>query len=180
MESSFRNYLQRINTLLGKFEIGMLCLIVAMMVGLALLKIVTRYVLHHLGIEWTLSWSDRLLQHLTLWLCFFGAALASCERRHINIDILSRILSKPIMRFSAYLIDVISLIIVGILTYFGFGFLIEEQKSPATLIGPIPLWWAKAIIPIGFILIGIHLILQIFINLTEHEHAQDDSEGESD
>lgn len=194
MESSFRNYLQhikivlqrintflkRVNTLLGKFEIGVLCLIVAMLVGLAVLKIVARYILPHFGIQWLLSWSAPMLQHLILWLCFFGAALASCERRHISIDILSRILPKRIMRFSSYIIDIISLIIVSILAYFGFEFLMKEQDSPATLIGPIPLWWAKTIIPIGFILIGIHLVLQIFINLTEREHPQADIEGEVD
>ncbi len=178
MQSSFRNYLQRVNTLLGKFEIGVLCLIVAMLVGLAVLKIVARYILPHLGIQWVLTWSAPMLQHLTLWLCFFGAALASCERRHISIDILNRILPKRVMRFSSYIIDILSLIIVSILAYFGFEFLMEEQESPATLIGPIPLWWAKTIIPIGFVLIGIHLVLQIFINLTERENAQDNIEGD--
>lgn len=180
MEFSFRNYLKRANTFLGKIEIGVLCLIVAMMVGLAVLKIAARYILPHFGIQWMLSWSTPMLQHLTLWLCFFGAALASCERRHISIDILNRILPKRIIRFSSYIIDILSLIIVSILAYFSFEFLIKEQNSPATLIGSIPLWWAKTILPIGFILIGIHLVLQIFINLTEREHPQDDIEGEVD
>jgi TRAP-type C4-dicarboxylate transport system permease small subunit len=175
MESPFRNYLQRINTLLGKIETGLLCLIVAMMIGLAILEIVLRY-----GFKTSLLWKHIMLQNLTLWLCFLGAALASAERRHISIDVLSRILPKNILRYSSYIIDVLSLIVISILAYFGFGFLIEEQQSPATLIGSIPLWWAKTIIPIGFVLIGIHLALQIGIRLTERKHHQDDVRGESD
>ena len=175
MESSFRSYLQRINTFLGKIETGLLCLIVAMIIGLALLEIVLRY-----GFKMSLLWKTKMLQNLTLWLCFLGAALASSEKRHISIDVLNRFLPANIMRYSSYIIDVLSLVVVGILAYYGFDFVHNEQQSTATLIGSIPLWWAKTIIPIGFVLIGIHILLQIGINLTEDRHVQDDVKGESD
>ena len=87
--STKHSLLQTVNAFLGKIEIGFLCLIVAMMLGLAILKIVMRYVFNA-----SLLWSDVMLQHLTLWLCFLGAALATCERRHISIDVLNRILPK--------------------------------------------------------------------------------------
>ncbi len=169
----FRNVLQQINTLLGKTETGLLCLIVATMIGLAVLEIVLRYVF-----KTSLMWKHMMLQNLTLWMCFLGAALASAERRHISIDALNRILPASVTRFSVYIIDVLSLIVVSILAYYGFVFLIEETKSPATLIGSVPLWWAKTIIPIGFVLIGIHLVLQICINLTDSGHTSEDAEGE--
>jgi TRAP-type C4-dicarboxylate transport system permease small subunit len=175
MKSSFKNYLQRINSLLGKIETGLLCLVVAMMIGLAILEIVMRY-----GFNKNLLWKHLMLQNLTLWLCFLGAALASSEKKHISIDVLSRILPKNTTRYISYIIDFLSLIVVSILAYYGFDFLIEEQESTATLIGSVPLWWAKIIIPIGFVLIGIHLVLQIGIHLFGGEHTQEDVEGESD
>ena len=175
MKSSFKNYLQRINSLLGKIETGLLCLVVAMMIGLAILEIVMRY-----GFNKNLLWKHLMLQNLTLWLCFLGAALASSEKKHISIDVLSRILPENTTRYISYIIDFLSLIVVGILAYYGFDFLTKEQESPATLIGSIPLWWTKIIIPIGFILIGVHLLLQICINLIDSEHTQEDVEGESD
>lgn len=175
MESPFRNYLQRINTFLGKIETGLLCLIVAMMIGLVILEIVLRYVF-----KTNLLWKTLMLQNLTLWLCLLGAALATCERRHISIDAFSRILPANIKRFSSYVIDVLSLIVVSILAYYGFVFLQGVQESPATLIGKVPLWWAKIIIPIGFVLIAIHLVLQIFIHLTDRKQTQNDVERESD
>lgn len=153
MRSSF---LQRINTYLGKIETGLLCLIIAMMVGLAILKIVLRYIFHT-----SLLWSDVMLQHLTLWLCFLGAALATCERRHISIDVLSRVLPEKVTRWSTLIVDCLALSVVSILAYYGFVFWHDEQLSPATLIGTIPLWWAKSIIPFGFVLIGVHVALQI-------------------
>lgn len=166
------SFLHSINTALGKIETGLLCLIVAMMLGLAILKIVLRY-----GFQTSLLWSDIVLQHLTLWLCLLGAALATCERRHISIDVLSRILPAKITRWSNLIVDCLALVVVGILAYYGFDFVGDEQSSEAILIGNIPLWWAKSIIPVGFVLIGIHLVLQISIHLTNNEHALDVSKG---
>lgn len=175
MLSSFKNYLLRINSLLGKIEIGLLCLIVAMMVGLAVLEIILRYIFNT-----NLLWKHHMLQNLTLWMCFLGAALASSERRHISIDILRRILPQNTMRYISILIDVLSLFIVSILAYHGFRFLKDEQELTETLIGSIPMWWAKTIIPIGFILIGIHLFLQLIINLISPLYFQMNVEGETD
>ncbi len=168
-------FLQNTNTFLGKVETGALCLIVAMMLGLAILKIVMRYVFSA-----SLLWSDTMLQHLTLWLCFFGAALATCERRHISIDVLSRILPEKITRWTNLVVDCIALIVVGILAYYGFLFLQDEQSSEAVLIGSVPLWWAKTIIPYGFVLIGIHVVLQIGIHFTKGVYTPDTVEGESE
>ncbi len=153
--------LQRINTLLSKIETALLCLIIVLMIGLALLEIVLRY-----GFGISLLWKTVMLQNLTLWLCFLGAALATADKRHISIDVLNRILPEKISHYSRYLIDILSIIVVSVLVYYGFVFLIEEQKLQATLIGTVPLWLAKTIIPLGFVLIDIHLLLQFGIRLT--------------
>ena len=168
-------FLRNINTFLGKVETGALCLIVAMLLGLAILKIVMRYVFSA-----SLLWSDMMLQHLTLWLCFFGAALATCERRHISIDVLNRILPSRVTRWTNLIIDCIALVVVGILAYYGFLFIEDEKSSEAILIGSVPLWWAKVIIPYGFVLIGIHVVLQIGVHLTDSTDAPDAVEGEVD
>jgi TRAP-type C4-dicarboxylate transport system permease small subunit len=173
--STEASFLQSVNAFLGKVETGALCLIVAMMLGLAILKIVMRYIFSA-----SLLWSDMMLQHLTLWLCFFGAALATCERRHISIDVLSRILPGKITRWTNLAVDCVALVVVGILAYYGFLFIEDEKSSEAVLIGSVPLWWAKIIIPYGFVLIGIHVVLQIGIHLTDSVDTPDAVEGESD
>ena len=173
--STETSFLQSVNAFLGKVETGALCLIVAMMLGLAILKIVMRYIFSA-----SLLWSDLMLQHLTLWLCFFGAALATCERRHISIDVLSRILPGKVTRWTNLAVDCVALVVVGILAYYGFLFLGDEQSSEAVLIGSVPLWWAKTIIPYGFVLIGIHVVLQIGMHLRDNADTPDAVEGESE
>ncbi len=153
--------LQSINARLGQLETGVLCFIIVMLLGLAILKVVMRYIFAA-----SLLWSDLMLQHLILWLCFFGAAVATCERRHISIDVLSRVLPKRITVWSDLVVDCLALIVVAVLAYYGFVFLKDEQTSTAVLIGDVPLWWAKAIIPYGFALIGVHFALHIGIRLT--------------
>ena len=153
--STDTSFLQNVNTFFGKIETGALCLIIAMMLGLAILKIIMRL------FNVSLLWSDLMLQHLVLWLCLFGAARATCERRHISIDVLNRILPKKITRWTNLVIDCVALVVVAILASYGFLFLADEQSSEAVLIGSVPLWWAKTIIPYGFVLIGIHLVLHI-------------------
>ena len=170
-----RSYIIRINTFIGKVETGMLCAIVAMMIALAVLEIILRYVF-----KASLLWKTVMLENLTLWLCFLGAALASCEKRHISIDVLNRILPKQLQRFRGFIVDGLSLIVIGFLVYFSCVYFFEEMKSDAKLIGPIPLWYAKAILPSGFLLMGIHLILHLFLNITDPEDVDDIVVGESD
>ncbi len=172
---NIRSYIKRINTFLGKIETGMLCTIVAMMIVLAVLEIVLRYVF-----KTSLLWKTVMLENLTLWLCFLGAALASCEKRHISIDVLNRILPKHLQRFRGLIVDGLSLIVIAFLVYFSCTYLIGEMKSDAKLIGPIPLWYAKAIIPSGFLLMGLHLILHLFLTITGLEDVDTIAIGESD
>ena len=167
-------FLQNANTFLGKIETGALCLIIAMMIGLALLKIVMRF------FNVSLLWSDMMLQHLVLWLCLFGAARATCERRHISIDVLSRILPEKITRWTNFVIDCVALVVVAILAYYGFLFIEDEKSSEAILIGSVPLWRAKTIIPWGFVLIGIHLVLHIGMRLVNRTFTPETIEGELD
>ena len=172
MDSGF---LQKANTFLGNIETGALCLIIAMMLGLAILKIVMRYLFSA-----SLLWSDKMLEHLVLWLCLFGAARATCERRHISIDVLSRILPEKITRWTNFGIDCIALVVVAILAYYGFLFIEDEKLSEKLLIGNIPLWWAKMIIPYGFVLIGVHLVLHIGMRLVGARLPRPYVEGELD
>jgi TRAP-type C4-dicarboxylate transport system permease small subunit len=152
--------LKRINTLLGHIETTLLCFIIATMLGMALLKIGLRY-LFHTGI----LWNEVMLQHFTLWLTFLGAALATREKRHINIDVLTRVLPARLVQWTTLLIHLISLIVVGTLAYTSIEFVRNEQMSDATLVGNIPLWCAKLIIPIGFGLIALHLAIQMAMDI---------------
>ncbi len=153
-------FLKRINTLIGHIETSLLCLIITLMLGMALMKIVLRS-LFHIGI----LWNDVMLQHFTLWLAFLGAALATGEKRHISIDVLTRLLPPRLVQLTAIIIHTVSFIVVGILAYTSVEFVRAERMGGATLVGSVPIWWAKLMIPIGFVLIALHFAIHIAMGI---------------
>lgn len=154
--------LKHINAFLGHIETFLLCLIILLMIAMALLKIILHH-LFHTGI----LWNEVMLQHFTLWLAFLGAAMATGEGRHISIDVLTRLLPKRFFHPIAIIIQFISLIVVIILAYVSLEFVRLEQLSGTMLIGNIPIWYAKLIIPVGFLLVAIHYAIQIAMRFLE-------------
>lgn len=154
--------LKRINAFLGHIETFLLCLIILLMIAMALLKIILHH-LFHTGI----LWNEVMLQHFTLWLAFLGAAMATGEGRHISIDVLTRLLPKRFLHPIAIIIQFISLIVVIILAYVSLEFVRFERMSGTMLIGSIPIWYAKLIIPVGFLLIAVHYAIRIAMRIIE-------------
>ena len=81
-------FVQRLNAFVAKIESWILVAIVLLMVTMSFLQIILRA--FSIGI----LWGDIFLRHLVLWVGFIGASLATREEKHINIDVLSRLLNE--------------------------------------------------------------------------------------
>ncbi|MFQ5583485.1 MAG: TRAP transporter small permease [Calditrichia bacterium] len=110
-------------------------------------------------------WADIFLRHLVLWVGFIGASLATREGKHINIDILTRLISKARLPYIRMIIDVVSAIVCFILAKAGVVFLLDEIKYETILFLNVPAWIFQLIIPVGFALIAFRFILQAFQQL---------------
>ena len=98
---TMRKILQKIDRGLYLFENSLLILILSVMVFMAFLQVVLRN-LFHSGI----LWGDIFLRHLVLWVGFIGASLATRSERHINIDILTRLMSPKVIPLSGVLLKI--------------------------------------------------------------------------
>ena len=132
----------------------LLAILLAAMVLLSFLLVVLRNVFHT-GI----SGADEFLRHLVLLVAFFGAAQAASLQKHINIDVLSKLLKDSHKNIVAIIINVFSLIISFFLALGAWEFVMIERE-----IGGIPLfgiqsWVYQVIIPLGFFLIGYRFLL---------------------
>jgi len=107
-----------------------------------------------------LLWGDIFLRHLVLWVGFIGASLATREGKHINIEILTRFISKSKQPYFRIFIDVVTACVCFILAKAGFNFLSYEIEAGTILFLNIPAWIFQLIIPVGFALIGFRFILQ--------------------
>jgi TRAP-type C4-dicarboxylate transport system permease small subunit len=132
-----------------KLEYFVLVFLLAMMVVLAFLQIVLR-IFFATGI----TWGAPLLRHLVLWLGLLGATMAAKEGKHINIDVISRLLPGWGKGAVQALIDLFSAFICILLlsaslipsNLFGMNFRLAPWPSVRYRSGP---WWLSFPSPMG-------------------------------
>ncbi len=150
-------------------------LLLGVMVFMAFLQVVLRNFF-----DTGILWGDIFLRHLVLWVGFIGASIATREEKHINIDILTRVVKPawiPYIRVGVYLV---TLIICAVLTKAGYVFLSYEKEAGTILFKNIPAWYFQLIIPVGFALIGFRFFLKIVELLTSSRARQTVSSTENE
>ena len=103
--------------------------------------------------------SHGIVQHMTLWIAFIGAVLATRSNKLLSV------VKEPVFRQSSefnighFLVHAVSVGVVSLLFIGSLKFIQIAIEHPET-IGPLlPLWFAQSIIPIGFLLIWYHMIM---------------------
>ena len=103
--------------------------------------------------------SHGIVQHMTLWIAFIGAVLATRSNKLLSV------VKEPVFRQSSefnighFLVHAVSVGVVSLLFIGSLKFIQIAIEHPET-IGPLlPLWFAQSIIPIGFFLIWYHMIM---------------------
>ena len=152
------NILKRIDKALTKAEEVVLITLLSVMVVMAFLQVVLRN-LFSSGI----FWADILLRHLLLWLGFLGAAIATSENRHINIDALRRFLSPRVRSAVEVLTDLFAAGICFLLAKASWTFVQGEIAGRSTVFENIPSWYAQIIIPLGFGLLVVHFVIRAIL-----------------
>lgn len=107
-----------------------------------------------------LIWSEPTLKLLVLWATLLGAMVATRERNHINIDLLTRLLSPHARVLQRYFVAWFSAFVVLLMAYESVLFVIAEYQEGTRFIGDFPSWVAELILPIGFASIGMRFLLQ--------------------
>jgi C4-dicarboxylate transporter DctM subunit len=132
-------------------ENALLAAVFALTVGLPLAELALRASLG-VGIRGVGS----LVQHLTLALGMFGAAVAAREQRLLSIALASLLEGRMavIARFAS---GVIAAVVAALLALAAADFVAIERASENTLTYGIPVWLAELPLPIGFALISARL-----------------------
>ena len=119
----------------------------AIIVSLVIVQVFYRYVLSS-GILWI----DELVTNLMVLMVLFGAALATRNKVHTDLQILINRSPKPVSKF----LKIFGAIIVGlfllILIYYS-AMHAYNSRTLTTIMIEIPLWAAYGIIPVGGVLI---------------------------
>jgi TRAP-type C4-dicarboxylate transport system permease small subunit len=142
-----------------KLEYFVLVFLLAMMVVLAFLQIVLR-IFFATGI----TWGAPLLRHLVLWLGLLGATMAAKEGKHLNIDVISRLVPGWGKGAVQALIDLFSAFICILLLSASLKFIWDEFQAGALAFGKIPVWAVVVIFPIAYGLIALRFAISGFRN----------------
>jgi TRAP-type C4-dicarboxylate transport system permease small subunit len=135
---------------LGRFvENISLVLVLSAMIILAAAQIVMRNMF-----ETGLSWGDEALRIMVLWIAMLGAVAATRERRHIVIDVLSRMLPDNFKLWAAFVVDSFSAVVTGALAWYAAEFVIDSKQYGDLLLNDLPAWLFQLILPISFAIIS--------------------------
>lgn len=164
---------QRLDETMSQVEQSLLVILLSSMIFVAFSQIVLRNLL-----ATGLTWGDALVRNLVLWVGFIGAALATKEGNHINIDVVSRWMPSLGKTIVAGITHLFSFLICGLMTFASLKFIKNEVQMGNVAFLGIPSWIPEIILPIIFVLMafrfGLRSIQSFFINSKiENTHDQE-------
>lgn len=106
----------------------------------------------------SLIWAEEVARHLMVWLTFIGSGLVLRFGGHVAIDNLHAVLPQNVARALRGAIVLALLVFFGIMIWQGVVYMqaMSFQTTPAT---GIPFMYIYLGMPVGFVLMGIHLLL---------------------
>ena len=167
----------KLDRALAKAEEVAMALMLVGMVLLAAVEVLSRNI-WHTGFAWALE----TLLNTTLFLGLLGAAVATSEGRHLNIDLLSRVLKGRSKTLLKVIIGVFGVVVCALLTVGGwqcYQLAYSAMIADATALngtalssftqsfsdGNIPEWITQLGLGLGFGLIGFHFLLRLLRDL---------------
>ncbi len=115
---------------------------------LAFINVVLRY-----GFDMSLTWAGELTNYFFIWSALFGAAYGFRQGAHTSVTLLITQFSPAVTKFFLVLANLISVLYLGLLSYFGYELVIMlvDFGEMSVDLG-IPMWIPHLVLPISFAL----------------------------
>ncbi len=108
--------------------------------------------------------SAMIVQHLTLWIGFIGAVLATRHNKLLSLTAKPLLQKEDKLHLGRWLAKVISFIVAFALMWASLKLVRVEFEFPRNLAPGMPIWAAQSIMPIGFGLIALQVYLNSYSN----------------
>jgi TRAP-type C4-dicarboxylate transport system permease small subunit len=161
MNSSVQNNLSRLGRWFGLLENGLITSLVIFLVLFSMVQIILRNVF-----STGVIWGDTLLRQIVLWVSLLGAARAAAEDKHIQIDLLPKLLPAASARALGIVSNLFGALVSATLLYASFTFVQMEMSSGAMAFTGIPNWWLETVFPFSFALMTIRFGYQFLEELS--------------
>ena len=147
-----------------------LVVLLGTMVCVSVFQIVNRQLLDG---AFSLTWADELVRIIVLWLAMVGSIAACRDNKHIRIDLISHILSGPVVAWSKVIVDLFAAAVCGVIGWQAWRLVREEMSWGDTVFTDVPLWLLHAIVPAAFFLISYQFLVRVVRLLFEIFRGQD-------
>jgi TRAP-type C4-dicarboxylate transport system permease small subunit len=135
-----------------------LVVLLGTMVAVSVFQIINRQLLNG---AFSLSWADELVKVIVLWLAMVGSIAACRDNKHIRIDLITHVLSGPVIAWSKVVVDVFAAAVCATIGWQAWRLIREEMSWGDTFLADIPLWLVHAIVPLAFVLISYQFLLRV-------------------
>ncbi|MFV0291843.1 MAG: TRAP transporter small permease [Paracoccus sp. (in: a-proteobacteria)] len=106
----------------------------------------------------SLPWADEVARYTMIWMVFLGAGLALREGAHVALGNLQTAFPSRIGMALRILVLALLLIFFAVMIGTGWNYMIRSQYQLSAALR-LKMSWVYAAIPVGFILLTIHLLL---------------------
>lgn len=158
--------LKRIDRALARLEGWLIVLFLSLMVTLTFLQVILRALYAYAHMHWantlmgTMAWSEPLARLLVLWLTFLGASLATREKKHIKIDVMSGLLPLKWHPFRELILAITCGFLCLLMIKASVEYVGMEMTFGGSLFLGIPTWAGQLILPLGFSVILFRCVLR--------------------
>ncbi len=147
--------------LLEKGLRGLVAAILLAMVFLSALQILLRNLF-----DSGLLWIDPLLRHFVLLLALVGAILATGLKRHVQINVLGRLVTGTAGRLAGAAVAFVAAGVTLALTHASLLLLADEREFAETLFLGIPSWMVVFVFPVAFFAMTWRFVRMAFLEIS--------------
>ena len=165
MKSSLRNRIAQLGRWFGLLENWVIASLVMFLVVFSLVQIILRNFF-----STGLIWGDSLLRQMVVWVSLLGAARAAAENKHIQIDLLPKLLPAASARVLGIISNFFAAAVSATLLYASFTFVQNEMSSGTMAFNDVPNWWLETAFPLSFALMTIRFGVQ-FVDKLIADHG---------
>ncbi len=163
--------LHRLDLLISKVEGALLIAFLSAMVLMSFLQVVLRNFF-----DWGFVWGDTFLRYLVFFIGLLAASLATRDEKHINIDVLARILPPKLKAVAAVLTNLFAATVTYFLMRASVEFISDGLTPGDTMFLGIPVEWAGYVIVGCFGLMTFRFVLRAvdhLIGLARGKHGEE-------
>lgn len=154
--------LKKLIYLAHRLEDSVLVLALCSMLFMALLQIVLRNLF-----DSGFLWAESFLRILVLWVAMLGAMVATRERNHISIDLMSRMLDPRVYSLMRILTQLFAAGICFTVAWYCVEYIQYEYMDGTIAFADVPVWVCQSILPVGFAVMGIRFVISLLPGMPE-------------